>query len=156
MPELRSWAATRSPRTWAALTSTSLALLIGSWLARPIEGTIGGEVLWALSGVGAAGLIVVALGSPLARRMLSARAPRWLGRVSFSLYLVQAPVIATLAFALGDGNWLLIAAVAIPVTLTLSWVFHRVVERPAHHLARATQRVIGSRSTVAQLASERR
>jgi peptidoglycan/LPS O-acetylase OafA/YrhL len=156
MPELRSWAATRSTRTWAVVTSTSLALLIGSWLARHIEGTVGGEVLWALSGVGAAGLIIVVLGSPLAQRMLSARVPRWLGRVSFSLYLVQAPVIATVAFALGDGNWLLIAAISIPATLGLSWLFHLGVERPAHLLARATQRVIGSRSPARELADQRR
>ena len=146
MPELLAWARTRTRRTWAPLAVLSFGLLIGSWLARPIEGTIGADVLWALSGVGAVGLIVLALGSPLAKRILSAAVPRWLGRVSFSLYLVHVPVIGTLAFALGDANWMLVAALAIPAALVLAWLFHFAVERPAHRLARRAGRAISSRS----------
>lgn len=155
MPELAAWARTRTTRTWALLAVLSFGLLIGSWLARPVAGTIGGEVLWALSGVGAAGLIVLVLGSPLTGRMLSTAVPRWLGRVSFSLYLVQAPVIGTLAFALGDGNWLLVAALAIPGCLALAWFFHLAVERPAHRLARRAGRAISARSRVEEPALAR-
>jgi peptidoglycan/LPS O-acetylase OafA/YrhL len=146
MPELKAWAERRTRRTWSLLTAASMLLLVGSWLARPVEGDVGGEVLWGLSGVGAAGLIIVALGSPVARRMLSARLPRWLGRVSFSLYLVQAPVIATLAFAFGDGNWLLVAAIAIPACLALAYLFHMGVEKPAHRLARRIGRATRTRT----------
>lgn len=142
LPELLAFARRRSSWFWAAATTLSLALLIASWLARPLETSIGAEVLWGLSGLGAAGLVVVAIGSPLARRMLSAAGPRWLGKVSFSLYLVQAPIIATLAFALGDARWKLVTLLAIPLCLVAAWLFHLAVERPSHLLARAVRRLL--------------
>lgn len=140
LPELqagvRSW-----PRVGrVALGVASGLLLIASWLGRPIEGALGSEVLWGLAGVGAAGIVVVVIGSPTAERALSSRVPRWLGRISFSLYLVQAPLIGTLAFALGDAQWKLIAALAVPGSLLLGWLFHRAVERPTHRLAKLVSR----------------
>ena len=136
LPELRDAVGSWPRAGRLALAGASAALLIGSWLARPLEGAIMAEVLWGLSSLGAAGLVVVAIGSPGAGRALSAPVPRWLGRMSFSLYLVQAPLIGTLAFALGDAQWKLIAAIAIPGSLLLAWLFHHGVERPAHRLAR--------------------
>jgi len=76
LPELQAWAARRGRLFWSLLAASSALLLIGSWLARPLEDTIGSEVLWGLAGVGATGLVVVAIGSPLAGRMLSAAVPR--------------------------------------------------------------------------------
>ena len=136
LPELRA-----AVRAWpsagrAGLAVASGMLLIASWLGRPIEGALGSEVLWGLSGVGAAGLVVVVIGSPTADRLLSARAPQWLGKISFSLYLVQAPLVGTLGFALGDEHWKLITVIAIPGALLLGWAFHMAVERPTHRLAK--------------------
>lgn len=141
MPDLRRWAAQRTPRFWAIATGISLFLLIGSWLLRPVEQAITADVLWALAGLGAAGLIVVALGSPAVSRVLSSRVPRWLGRISFALYLVQAPVIATLAFGLGDERWPVVVALGIPVCLLVAWGFYWLVEKPSHRLARWVSRV---------------
>ncbi len=140
LPELR-----RSVQAWprigrVALAGASGLLLIASWLARPIEGAIGADVLWGLAGVGAAGLVVVAIGSPTAERALSSAVPAWLGRISFSLYLVQAPLIGTLAFALGDAHWKLIAALAIPGSLLAGWLFHLAIEKPTHRLAKWANR----------------
>jgi peptidoglycan/LPS O-acetylase OafA/YrhL len=151
LPELRA-AMGAWPRVGRiALAAGSLALLIASWLARPVEGAIGAEVLWGLSGVGAAGLVVVAVGSPTAERALSSAVPRWLGKISFSLYLVQAPLIGTLAFLLGDEHWVLITALAIPGSLLLGWLFHLVVERPTHRLAKLVGRKLQSSSTESTL-----
>lgn len=133
---VRGWS-----RGWrAAFAGASAGLLVASWLAAPLEGTLGSDVLWGLAGVGATGLVIVAIGSPTADRVLSTAVPRWLGRISFSLYLVQAPIIAALAFALGDTRWPIIAAAAVPLCLLVAWLFHLGVERPSHVLARAASR----------------
>ncbi len=151
---LREWAGRRSGVFWAVATSVSLALLIASWLARPLENSTGAKLMWGLSGVGAAGLVLIAIGSPFAGRMLSAVVPRWLGKVSFSLYLVQAPVIATLAFALGDDHWPLIAGIGIPLCVATAWLFYLAVEKPSHRLARhfgaRVGRLVGQRDARAE------
>jgi peptidoglycan/LPS O-acetylase OafA/YrhL len=65
---------------------------------------------------------------------------RWLGKVSFSLYLVHVPVLATLAFSWGDENWPLVLLAGMPLSVLVAWAFYAVVERPAHLLARASAR----------------
>lgn len=146
LPDLRAWSARRSRLFWLVLMVGSSVLLVASWLARPLETKLSSQVLWGLSGLGAAGLVIVAIGSPLAVRTLSAAVPRWLGKISFSLYLVQAPIIATVAFALGDANWPLVAGLAIPLCLLTAWLFHSAVEKPSHRLARAVGRRLGRRA----------
>jgi peptidoglycan/LPS O-acetylase OafA/YrhL len=64
----------------------------------------------------------------------------WLGRRSFSLYLVHEPIIVTTAFALKSTNPIEVGAIAIPLALAAAELFYRAVERPAHHLARWTGR----------------
>lgn len=130
-----------------ALGAASGALLIASWLGRPIEGSIGSDLLWGLAGIGAAGLVVLVVGSPTADRALSSRVPRWLGKISFSLYLVQAPLIGTLAFALGDARWPLVVAIGVPASLVVGWLFYAGVERPAHRLAKLVGRKLGQPSS---------
>ena len=151
LPELQAWANRVNRRggglLWGALAAASVGLLIASWLARPIAPAGSGlsAALWGLAGAGAAGLIVVAIGSPLAKRMLSARLPLWLGRVSFSLYLVHVPVLASVAFVIGDERWELVAAISIPASFAIAWLFHVAVETPAHRLARRAGSRVASR-----------
>lgn len=97
-------------------------------------------MLWGLAGVGAIGVVVLAIGSPLARRVLETRWSQWLGRVSFSLYLVHVPVITALGYLLGERRWWLVILLALPASLLLSALFHRVVEVPTHRLARGVGR----------------
>ncbi len=124
------------------LTGGSALLLVASWLSRPYveSSSTLGQALWGLSGVGAAGLIVVAIGSPFARRLLEARPVLWLGKVSFSLYLVHAPILATLAFSFGDERWWLVGIVGVPLSLLIAAGFFQLVERPSHGLARRVGR----------------
>lgn len=140
LPDLTRWARERRrPALWLAAAVGSALLLIASWWTRPFvpASSALGDALWGLAGAGAAGLILVAIGSPLAARLLETRPVRWLGQVSFSLYLVHAPILATLAFAWGDERWGLVALVGVPLSLVVAWAFFRVVERPAHRVARA-------------------
>ncbi len=149
LDSLRDWAAERSrPWQWGILTGVSALLLVASWLSRPfVESSSAlGQALWGLSGVGAAGLIVVAIGSPLARRLLEVRPILWLGKVSFSLYLVHAPILATLAFSFGDARWWLVGIVGVPLSLVVAAAFFQLVERPSHGLARRVGRAVQTRS----------
>ncbi|WP_261167138.1 acyltransferase [Microbacterium sp. Marseille-Q6965] len=144
LPDLQRWAGQRRrPLLWLGATVGSALVLIAAWWTRPFVASTSdlGHALWGLAGAGAAGLIVVAIASPLAARVLEARVPRWLGDVSFSLYLVHAPILATLAFSWGDDHWMLVALVGVPLSLAAAWAFFHVVERPAHRAARA----VGSR-----------
>lgn len=144
---LVAWARARRSGVWPWVLAGSLATLVLSWLARGIvpAGTTGSAVLWGLAAAGAVGIILCALGWRGMDGFLSARVPHWLGKVSFSLYLVHVPVIATLAFALGDANWWLVAVIGIPLSLLVAWGFHAAIEKPSHRLARFTGRAVGGR-----------
>ena len=140
LDDLLAWV--RRPRHaafWPGVAAASLTLLIASWLARPFAepASLLGRTMWGLAGIGAVLVIIVAMGWPRLRRALEGRAPQWLGRISYSLYLVHVPLIATLAYLWGSESWPLVAAVAIPGSLLLAAVFHRVIEGPSHRLARA-------------------
>ena len=142
LDEVRAWSARRGPLTWLGLAVGSGLLLIASWLGRPLSAgdPVLSSVLWGLAGVGAIGVVVLAIGSPLARRVLETRWSQWLGRVSFSLYLVHVPVIATLGYLLGERRWWLVILLALPGSLLVSALFHRAVELPTHRLARGVGR----------------
>jgi peptidoglycan/LPS O-acetylase OafA/YrhL len=142
LDRLQAWGESVSARragwVWPGIGLVSAVVLISGWLARPLvpAASTGSAVLWGLSGLGAAGLIAVAMLSPLSRRLLESRVPRWLGRISFSLYLVHIPVLAAAAFLIGDDRWWLVSAVALPASFAIAVLFHAAVERPAHALAR--------------------
>ncbi len=140
---IREWADRRRGRRgdrtlwWLTLVGSSLAIVV-SWMARPVipAGTLLSDALGSLTSLGAAGLVLTAIVFPPVIRGLSARAPQWLGRVSFSLYLVHLPILATLAFLLGDDQWWLVALIGIPLSLATAWGFFLVVEAPSHRLSR--------------------
>lgn len=137
-PELRARAA--RPRVRRALPWLAVAactMLIASWLTRPLTaGTIAADVLWALAGAGAALLVILAVVWPRAQRALDTRPMQWLGRVSFSLYLVHAPILATLCYLFGAEQWWLACLLGLPLSLAVAALFHALVERQAQDLAR--------------------
>jgi peptidoglycan/LPS O-acetylase OafA/YrhL len=94
-------------------------------------------VLWGLVGLGAAGILFCAIGATSVRRMLNRRVPQFLGRNSFSLYLVHVPILATLAYALGDAQWWLVGLIGVPLSIGFAVVFRRFIELPSHRLAQA-------------------
>ena len=83
--------------------------------------------------LGATAAVALVLGSSRAERLLSARPARWLGGVSYSLYLVHLPVVLAVS-RLGAGVGVTVA-VSVAVSLVAAAVFHRVVEKPSHRLA---------------------
>jgi peptidoglycan/LPS O-acetylase OafA/YrhL len=149
---IREWTRRRRlrPRStlWGvAVVAGSLLLLLAQWLLRPVvpSGSIASTLLAQLSVLGAAGLVFSAIGVPFVRSALEARVSQWLGTVSFSLYLVHMPILATLTFVFGDDRWWLVALLTVPLALLAAWGFNRAVERPSHRLARRISGAVSSR-----------
>ena len=151
---LRDWAgARRAARwigpTWIAALVLSAGCLIATWMARPVAPT-GTPISLALTGlgvVGALGLVLLAIAPSPFARWLSTRPSQWLGRISFSLYLVHVPLLATAGYLLRDSRWPLVALAVIPASLVAAAVFTRLVETPAHRLARRVGREVAERTS---------
>lgn len=61
---------------------------------------------------------------------------QWLGRISFSLYLVHVPILVLFSRMLGSDHWMRALLFAIPTTFVVAWLFSRIVEVPSHRLAK--------------------
>lgn len=98
---------------------------------------LGGSDPWsiAIMGVGSAVLVAAAVHVPWAEKILSTRPVAFLGRISFSLYLLHRTFIAPWATNLGpprtalDGFALL--ASVLPASIPASALCYRFAERPA-------------------------
>ena len=134
---IQEWSRRRSRPFWVSVFLTSLLFLIASQIfAFAIRGnSLLAGILWGLVGVGAAGLILSAIGFVPFRAFLGARVSQFLGRISFSLYLVHVPILVTVAYAIGDPQWWLVGIVGVPLSIGGAIVFHRFVELPSQRLA---------------------
>ncbi len=107
------------------------ALLRARWLV-PLPGLLCDLA----NGLGAALLVALVLTSVRAQAALGWPALRWLGRVSFSLYLVHVPLVTALPHLLPDWPAGAAVALAIPASLLAAAALHAAVERPSMALAR--------------------
>ncbi|WP_353070329.1 acyltransferase [Tunturibacter empetritectus] len=84
-----------------------------------------------LVAAGAIGFIVLGLNASPVQRFLLSAIPRFLGRISYSLYLMHVPVLLALTFSLHNAlsPWGQFPIYLI-ATLTLSWLFCAWVEEP--------------------------
>ncbi|HEX4443057.1 MAG TPA: acyltransferase [Galbitalea sp.] len=144
----RAWAQRARIRKHARLAgwlvlSGSLLAIVASWMLRPIlhAGTPLSDAVGSLTDVGALGLVACAVGFGPVVSGLSTRVPQWLGKVSFSLYLTQLPILIALVYLLGDNNWALVGVIGIPVDLGVAYLFFRFVEAPSHRLAQQVGRL---------------
>lgn len=122
----------------ALVTASVLGLTASSWLLiRDQDPRIASKLGPVLVALGACRMVTLAVAGPRACRFLDTRPVAWSGTRSFSLYLVQEPIVVLTAFALG-ATWALplLIVVATPPVLLLTEGFYRVVERPSHRLAR--------------------
>ncbi len=108
----------------------ALVMLAGAWAVL--------FLVWreALEAVGAAMLVAAVLmrGPPAA--LCETAAARFLGRISFSLYLVHVPVLMAVLAVLGTTPFWRVVVVFVPVSLAVAWAFHRIIEIPSHALSR--------------------
>jgi peptidoglycan/LPS O-acetylase OafA/YrhL len=133
---------------------TAIALnrgIIAAWFGRRPASlgwaclAIGLVVCWApwprlhaeLVGAGAAAIMVAILGSPALGRWLAAGPWLWLGRQSYSLYLIHVPIVMA-TIVLFQGKVPLLACLAvIPAAIGCAELFHRWIELPSVALAQA-------------------
>jgi peptidoglycan/LPS O-acetylase OafA/YrhL len=90
-----------------------------------------------ISGIGAFGLIAAALGVRKFRVILNHKLPIWLGRISYSLYLVHVPILYAVNQTIG-GPWLglRMSAVVIVLSLLAAELMARLIEFPSVKLGK--------------------
>lgn len=113
-----------------------LSLLLLEWSSDLIH-THAGSLTSLLTVVGASGILVTAMGSALASRLLNHKAAAWLGRVSYSLYLVHGTVLfAIVHLLLGRYTRVQLLVPYLVGALGLAALFFHSVERPSIALSR--------------------
>jgi peptidoglycan/LPS O-acetylase OafA/YrhL len=148
---IEAWSAAKgAKRLMAVLLPVSALVLVCAFLLVPLvpQGSDGNHALLGLEALGAVGIVVAAGADTGFRRVLERRLPQFLGKISFSLYLVHLPVLATTTWLVGDWNWPVAALIGVPLSMLAGWGFYRLVEKPLHRVARAAKR--GSAGTVEQ------
>jgi peptidoglycan/LPS O-acetylase OafA/YrhL len=132
----------------AAGAIVALALAGGADAGVVRDGIRGDALLMALLPFGfAAAIVGTALAPARVRRPLEVAPLRWVGTVSFGVFLVHYPLMlfarTTLDFD-HDGSrraFLALTAFALPLSLLLGWLSWVAIERPARRLGRpASQR----------------
>ncbi len=133
----RSW-----PRAaWFLVAAVGLFLANAEWVSReePIPG------VEALVTVGAALIVLLFVSCGAAKRLGDSAAAQWLGRVSFSLYLVHLPIILAGVTLFRSFSLPLALAVSVAASFAAAELFYRYVEQPAHRLSMAVGRAVGRR-----------
>jgi peptidoglycan/LPS O-acetylase OafA/YrhL len=100
-----------------------------------------------LTGPGSALLIIACLDRRGLASLLNIRPLRWLGDISYSLYLVHLPLLATAIYGIRTVSVPILAAVLPLFAIAAAAFFHRAIERPAMELGRnltATNRQPGA------------
>ena len=129
----------------ALLGAIELAQAAQAGLLGPLD-ALALAALQTLMNAACAGLVALAMTDGLVRRVLSTRPARFLGTVSFSLYLTHSLVIGGLEVvlpAIGVTDGLAQACVAVVSCLVCAAVFRRHVERPAIDLSRRVGNALG-------------
>ena len=135
LPRVEAATARFRPWMWGVFGLSAWALVTSVWWAPGPT-----SALTAVSSLGATMIVVLMIGSPLARRAGDSGVGSWLGKRSFSLYLVHEPILVTLGFALPGISVPVALALGLPTSLIVAHLFFVAVERPSHRLARLVGR----------------
>jgi peptidoglycan/LPS O-acetylase OafA/YrhL len=125
--------------TGSLVCAAALILLTLSWLARNQT-----SLSYTPAEIAGAALLVFTFGYwRSARAAGDSRPLQWLGKRSFSLYLIHFPIVMAVAYSLGQYSRFGIL-IAVPVALAATEIFYRVVERPSHLFAQHIRRPSGA------------
>jgi peptidoglycan/LPS O-acetylase OafA/YrhL len=110
----------------------------GIWFVTVIHVWLGGPLLTDLTDTVAAGMMIVfAVASEIGSRALRHRAPVFVGRISYSLYLLHLVVILAMVHALhGTLPLAVLLGGAVLISFGLAWVSYVLVEVPSMNLGR--------------------
>ncbi|HTE41287.1 MAG TPA: acyltransferase [Steroidobacteraceae bacterium] len=92
------------------------------------------HVIWA---AGAALTVLLSLSSSRAHRFLNRVDLQWLGKISYSLYLVHLPILLFTMHMLADWKYRNLMLLMIPpLSLVTAQLFYMAIEAPSHKLGR--------------------
>jgi peptidoglycan/LPS O-acetylase OafA/YrhL len=86
-------------------------------------------------GIGAALILVAILGTGAVKNWLGKNYWLWLGKQSYSLYLIHVPVVMAIVILFGGKVPIFACLSVIPVSIALAQIFHVHVELPSVALA---------------------
>jgi peptidoglycan/LPS O-acetylase OafA/YrhL len=138
------------PRSKKILLFTIVAMCL---LKSSDISSLNGIISYYMNGIGAVGLIAVALGLRQFRNVLNHNVPIWLGRISYSLYLVHLPIIYVVTQTIGESwSGIQTSAVVIALSLLAAELMAKFIEFPSIRLGkRLSQRAFASNAqTVGQ------
>lgn len=125
---------------WGAAFGVGLLLMTSHWVAQGLGVPV--AVVDSTSGpmlAGACIIVVSAIFWAPVSNFLTKSAVQWLGRISFSLYLVHEPIVVASGYLFGPSHVWLAILCAIPVAVLAGWLFYQFVEKPSHRLAKAVR-----------------
>lgn len=125
---------------WAGITVGGSMLLIASWFTGllPVHDDRVARALSGLAPAAAALLIVAAIGWDPLRLLFSSRPLQFVGRISFSLYLVHVPILIFTTYLTGGHSWLAAVALGAALSILVATGFWWLLESPSHGWARRT------------------
>ena len=143
-----AWLALNRARVAGLVTSASGPVQFVFAVVALLLVSIPGDSAGAAAGTGLGAVLIIALtAAPASKRLLAARWCRFLGQISYSLYLTHVVVLMTLGLLLGNMLSVpLLLAVATPVIGLVAWVGYRWIERPSIRLGRALSAVADRRA----------
>jgi peptidoglycan/LPS O-acetylase OafA/YrhL len=90
-----------------------------------------------IAGAGAFGLVVLCLCSDSAGRILTLPLIAWLGKISYSLYLIHLPITLAILHLFGDRAFITpLLAASLMASLGAAALMNRFIEQPAQQLGR--------------------
>lgn len=139
----------RNRWTWPTLVIVGIVLMCIHWELQGLgfSESLASRFEW-VAMIGAAIIVgAVAFWGP-AQRVFSTRVALWLGKISFSLYLVHEPIIVAARQATVDLSPWVAIGISLVAALVVTVLFSRFVEQPFHRMAQKIARSLEHRSAV--------
>lgn len=129
-----------SPVIWPSFVVLSVLFLMAYWMVQLHPATP--DLIVSASHfpqiIGGWMIVYVVLNSPRAQVVLTRPWILWLGSRSFSLYLIHEPIVVSVALLLGEDPPLWqVLVLSLPLSLAVSEIFFRIIERPSHFFSRS-------------------
>lgn len=131
-------------RWWVLILAVGLFLGGQPYIDAPLYGFVKHvfphSQLSSARSIGAALIVLAIISSPLLSALLARRIPQFLGRISFSLYLVHLPLLLTVLcmfyLEYGDFHWAWAASMVgyLALVVAVAYGFTRLVDEPTIHL----------------------